>query len=100
MATGGLVLEDLDDAQRAARTIPSGQMALLVKHVGQYNKHAAAKRAGFQQEDVIVAIDGLTERMSEGALIGRLLQTHPAGERVKAEVLRGDERVALELPMQ
>jgi hypothetical protein len=38
--------------------------------------------------------------MSEGVLIGRLLQTHRAGERVKAEVLRGEERIALELPMQ
>jgi len=101
MATGGLVLEDLDEAQRAARNLPSGQMALLVKYVGEYNKHAAAKRAGFQKDDVIVEIDGLKERMSEGALIGRLLQTHRAGESVPAAVLRGEgERVTLVLPMQ
>jgi S1-C subfamily serine protease len=75
-------------------------MALLVKHVGQYNKHAAAKRAGFQQNDIIVEMDGLKSRMSESALIGRLLQTRTVGERVKAEVLRGTERVALEMPMQ
>jgi hypothetical protein len=100
MATGGLVLEDLDDSQRAARKIPPTQMALVVKHVGQYNQHAAAKRAGFQQGDVIVEMDQRKDRMSEGGLIGRLLQTHRAGERVKAEVLRGEERIALELPMQ
>jgi hypothetical protein len=100
MATGGLVLEDVDDTERAARKIPADQMALLVKHVGQYNKHAAAKRAGFQQNDIIVEMDGLKSRMSESALIGRLLQTRTVGERVKAEVLRGTERVALEMPMQ
>ena len=32
-------------------------------------------------------------------MIGHLLQKHQAGERVKATVLRGKERVELTLPM-
>lgn len=100
MATGGLLLEDLADEERARRGTGKEQMALLVKHVGQYGKHAAAKNAGFQKDDVIIELDGITNRVSEGELIGRLLQHHQAGARVKATVLRGERRVDLSLPMQ
>ena len=63
-------------------------------------KHAAAKNAGWQQGDVLVEIDNLTTRMSEGALIGHLLKKHQPGEKVTATVLRGDKKVTLSLPMQ
>jgi serine protease Do len=75
-------------------------MALLVKTVGQYNKHAAAKNAGFQKGDVIVALGEDTARMTESELLGRLLQTTRPGQKLKATVLRGAERVELQLPMQ
>jgi membrane-associated protease RseP (regulator of RpoE activity) len=100
MATGGLLLEDLSDETRASRNLKNDALALLVKHVGQYGKHAAAKKAGFQKDDVIVEIDGLTTRHTEGEVIGHLLQRHRVGEQVKATVLRGEERVELSLPMQ
>lgn len=100
MATGGLVLEDLDDTERSKRGLDRDGMALWVKGVGQYGKHGAAKRAGFEKEDVIVQIDGLTARLTEGELIGRLLQTRQAGEQVKTRVLRGSDRIELTLPMQ
>ena len=100
MATGGLTLEDLPDAARTGRSLAKDQMALLVKAVGQYGKHAAAKNAGFQKEDLIVELDGMSARMTEGELMGRLLQKHQAGEKVKAAVLRGQQRVELTLPMQ
>ena len=61
---------------------------------------AAAKKAGFQKEDVIVAIDGLTKRTSESELIGYLLLKRQPGERVKATVLRGAERLEFSFPMQ
>ncbi len=100
MATGGLVLEDLTAEQRRERRLRKDQMALFVKHVGQYGKHAAAKRAGFQLGDVIVDVEGLSSRATEGELIGRLLQERRQGERVKTVVLRGEKRIDLELPMQ
>ena len=100
MACGGLVLEDLADEMRSSRKIDRDALALFVKSVGQYGKHAAAKNAGFQKDDVIVAIAGLTERMSESELIGRLLQEHRVGEKVSATALRGSQRVELSLPMQ
>ncbi|GDY20051.1 peptidase [Verrucomicrobiota bacterium] len=100
MATGGLVLEDLADEERTRRGLGAEGMALWVKFVGQYNKHAAGKNAGFQKDDVIVELDGQTGRVSEGEMLARLLQKRFPGEKVKALVLRGKERVTLQLPMQ
>lgn len=100
MATGGLVLEDLADSERNQRGVEKEKMALLVKSVGQYGKHAAAKNAGFQKDDVIVELDGISGRLTEGEVMGRLLQNHFPGERVKTVVLRGKQRVDLSLPMQ
>jgi len=100
MATGGLVLEDLDDAERAKRKIEKTQMALNVKSVGQFGKHAAAKNAGFQKDDVILSIAGKSSRMTEGEFIGQMLQNQKVGEKLKTTVLRGEQRVELLLPMQ
>ena len=100
MATGGMLLEDLSDAERTRRGASDDGLALLVKHVGQYGEHAAGKHAGFHKEDVIVEVDGITQRTSESRIIGELLRKHHRGERVKATVMRAGERVTLELPMQ
>ncbi len=100
MATGGLLLEELTPEQRKERGITENQMALLVKHAGEYGKHAAAKKAGFRKEDVVIEVDGITKRTTESELIGRLLEAHAPGEKVKAAVLRGSDRVELSLPIQ
>jgi hypothetical protein len=59
-----------------------------------------ALRAGFLNGDVIVEIDGVNNRLSEGELIGRLLAEHQPGDEVKATVLRDGERHLFALPMQ
>jgi len=100
MASGGLLLVDLTDEERSERGLGKSEMALFVKHVGEYGSHAAAKKAGFQKGDVIVALDGAAGRVTESELIGRLLQKHLPGEQLKATVLRGQQRVELNLPMQ
>jgi S1-C subfamily serine protease len=100
MAAGGLSLEDLGDDARRERGLDAQKMALFVKAVGQYGIHAAGKNAGFQKEDVIVELAGASNRMSESEVLGWLLQNHLAGERVKASVLRGQQRLELSLPMQ
>ncbi len=100
MVLGGLVLEDLPDEARAERGFKKNDLAMLVKSVGQYGKHAAAKKAGFQKDDVIVSLADLKTRLTEGELLGVLLQKHFPGEELKATVLRGQESVKLKLPMQ
>jgi S1-C subfamily serine protease len=99
MALGGLKLDDLADDERTRRDLSPQDLALLAVGVGQYGKHAAAKNAGFQKDDVLVAIDGANQRMTESELIGRLIAKGP-GENVKATVLRGTQRVELTLPIQ
>jgi len=100
MTSGGMVLLDLTDEERTQRKLPQNNMALYVKSVGQYGKHAAAKKAGFQKDDVILQLAGVNTRVTEGELIGYLLQKYPMGTTVKATVLRGNQRVELNLPMQ
>lgn len=100
MALGGLRLDDLADDERARRNLKRDQLALFVTHVGEYGEHAAAKKAGFRKEDVIVEIAGSSRRETESQVIGRLLHSVRPGESVKAVVLRGDDRVELTLPMQ
>jgi serine protease Do len=100
MALGGLWLEDLSDEQRIQRGLGKETMALFVKHAGEYGEHAAAKKAGFQKDDVIVELDGQASRVSESELLGRLLLKHQPGVQVKAAVLRGTERKDFVLPMQ
>ena len=100
MSLGGLLLEDLSDEERARRGLDKEAMALIVKHAGEYGKHSAAKKAGFQKDDVIVELDGQSSRVSESGLLGRLLLEHQPGEQLKAAVLRGTERRELSLPMQ
>lgn len=100
MAAGGLFMEDLADEERAKRNLGKTEMALFVKHAGEYGEHAAAKKAGFRKEDVLVELDGSRERVTESAVIGRILRKHAPGAMMPAVVLRGGERVRLELPVQ
>ncbi len=100
MATGGMILEDLANDDRTKQGIGNDRLALFVKGLGQYGKHAAAKNAGFQKGDVIVTIDGTSSRITEGELIGQLLQKHMPGTKVNATVLRDGKRIDLLLPMQ
>ncbi|MEI2671022.1 MAG: PDZ domain-containing protein [Marmoricola sp.] len=74
-------------------------LALWVKGLGQYGKHAAAKKAGFRKEDVIISIDQRTQRMTESELIGQLLRQHKAGESIPVTVRRGGQDVLLTVPV-
>lgn len=100
MATGGMVLEDLSDAERSTRGLTPDQMALFVKNLGQYGKHAAGKKAGFQKDDIIVSLDGQDRRMTEAQVLVRLLQEKMPGKSVDTKVLRGGKTIDLKIPMQ
>lgn len=100
MATGGLVLEDLPEAERRQAKIAAGDLALQVQYVGQYGDHAAGKRAGFQKDDIIVALDGQTKRLTESQAFGQILQSKMPGTKVAMTILRAGERLSLEMPTQ
>jgi serine protease Do len=100
MVTGGLLLEELPKEDRQRLRIKSGEMALRVKHVGQYGAHAAAKNRGFQEGDVLVSFDGRTDLVREGDLFHHAATECAVGEEVPVVVLRESRRVELKLPMQ
>jgi hypothetical protein len=100
MALGGMLLEELSETDRETRGLKKDQLALRAKHVGEYGEHAAAKKAGFKKDDVLVEIESSTARQSESELIGRMLRDHKPGEAIKAVVLRGNDRIELAWPIQ
>ncbi|MEP6668132.1 MAG: Trx7/PDZ domain-containing (seleno)protein [Chthoniobacter sp.] len=100
MATGGLKLEPLPPEKRTALGLAPGTLALQVARVGEYGPHGAAKKAGFQKDDILIEAGGLTSDLTESEFLGRLLTAHPQKSDVKAIVLRGQQRVELMLPMQ
>jgi S1-C subfamily serine protease len=100
MAAGGLLLEPLSDADRAQLNIAEESMALFVKHVGQYGPHAAAKKAGFRQGDVLVEYDGRSDLMREADVLVHGVTERRVGDKVSATVLRDGKKMKLMLPMQ
>ena len=100
MTTGGLLLEVLPEDERTSLQLGDDQMALRVKHVGQYGPHAAAKKAGFQVGDIIVEFDGRDDLMTDSQLLAHGVTHRLPGERVDVTVLRDGERRTLKLPMQ
>ncbi len=100
MVTGGLVLEPVADDERGKHGIPVEGMALRVKHVGQYGPHAAAKNAGFQKDDVVVKYSGRSDLLTDSDVLRYGVTQHAPGDNVPVEVIRGEKRLTLQLPMQ
>lgn len=100
MAAGGLNLLDLTDEERKQRGLGTEGMALWVKGLGMYGPHAAAKKAGFQKEDVLTEVDGIKDRITESRLHGHLMQARFKGDQVPVKVLREGRTIELSLPMQ
>jgi hypothetical protein len=100
MAFGGMKMDDLTDEERASLGLDKTQMALRIFHVGEFGQHAAAKKAGFKKDDILIQIGDRKQRLSESALIGDLLLHHLPGEKIPAFILRGKARLELKLPQQ
>jgi len=100
MVTGGMKLEAATKRERSELGVEADSMALAVRHLGQYGPHAAAKRAGFREGDVIVAYDRRRDLMTESALLHHgATQTRP-GDQVDVTVVRDGTPRTLPLPMQ
>ncbi len=99
-AAGGLLLEDLPAADRREAGLAENVLALRAKHVGEYGEHAVAKKAGFRKGDIIVAVDGRSERQSESGLIGYALQKKRPGDRLAFSVLREGKRLEMSFSVQ
>jgi S1-C subfamily serine protease len=94
------MLDNLTDEERGAAKLPGETMALRVRHLGEYGEHGVAKRAGFQQGDILIRFDGLTARMSESELLAYTVQRKRSGDEVAATVLRNGKPVVLKFTLQ
>jgi serine protease Do len=100
MGTGGILFEDAGSAARQRLGIAPGEIALRIKHLGQYGSHATAKRAGFRKGDIVVTVDGDNKRRTNIEFIAYAVQKKRPGDRIAITVLRGGKRLQLKLPMQ
>ncbi|MBC8352149.1 MAG: PDZ domain-containing protein [Planctomycetes bacterium] len=100
MTTGGILLEPATPEQRQAAGVAEGEMALHAKHVGQYGAHAAAKRAGVKNGDILIAFDGRNDLIREADIFRHGMQDLKPGQRVPITISRAGKRIQLQLPMQ
>ena len=100
MGTGGLLFESASPSQRRQSGVADDSLALVVKHVGQYGAHAAAKRAGLRKGDIVVSFDGRDDNLTPSQLLAYTAQNTKPGQRVSVVVVRNGSRRTLKLPMQ
>ena len=100
MVTGGLRFETLAAAQRDSLKLENDAVGLRIKSVGQFNEHAAGKKAGFKVDDVLIKVGSLNKPATESQLFAALINAYKPGDSVPVELLRGDKRLTLQLPIQ
>jgi hypothetical protein len=100
MTLGGMRLETVPEGERRELKLPADELALRAKWVGQYNEHAVAKRAGFLKDDIIVAINGEKNPITESELMARLLKTKAPGDPITMTVLRGPQKLEFSFAQQ
>lgn len=99
IATGGLTLAPLSAEDRQSREIEE-PMALEAVGVGRWGAHAAAKKAGFQEGDVIIEFDGQRDLEVESELFAYVSEHRKPGDRVDVKLLRNGRTMSLKLPIQ
>ena len=85
---GGMLLEQAD------------QGGLLVKRVGKYGPHGAARRTGIREGDRIVSYDGHKDFQSEQDLLTYVVTKKKPGDKVDVVVRRGPKELTFALPIQ
>ena len=100
MVTGGMQLVPIDADKRQQLNLGKKKMALLVRHLGQYNAHAAAKRAGLRKGDILVSYDDKADLTTESELFAHGLRNRKPGEKVSIVAIRGGKRREFTIPIQ
>ena len=104
VALGGMVLQDLSDAERQRNGIGKTEMALNVENVSRRsrrsNSETNAQKAGIRRGDIIVAYGDRTDRLTESGIIGYVLQDEPQAKALPIKLLRNGEQIAVELSLE
>ena len=99
IALGGMRLDVATEEERKAANVADG-MALKVRSAGRYGAHAAARKAGFKEGDILVAFDGQNEFQRESDIFNYVAKNSRAGRTVQVDVARGAQRLSFRLPIQ
>jgi hypothetical protein len=100
MVTGGMLLEAMSPDERSKVGLPTTGMAIKIKYLGEYGPHGAAKKAGFQRSDVILAVGEHNNYLRETDWIAGALREYKVGAQVPVTVWREGKKIELKLPMQ
>ncbi|MFN4257911.1 MAG: Trx7/PDZ domain-containing (seleno)protein [Gemmataceae bacterium] len=94
----GLKLDPISGPEKANRGIAAKDMALSVR--GMYGRSGAVlPKAGLRNGDILIAVDGKTDLLTETDFLVYLRLTHGPGDFVKFTILRGANRHELTIPM-
>lgn len=97
---GGMYLETLADSKRKQLKIADGKMALNVRNLGKYGKHAVAMRAGIRKGDVLISFDGRTDLMSETEVIAYGMQNTKKNQMVTLKLIRNGKPLTVKYKVQ
>ena len=104
VALGGMVLQDLSDAERQRKGIGEEKMALRVERVSRGGRRSSgqtnAQEAGIRRGDIIVAYDDSTDRLTESGVIAHVLQEQPQAKTLPIKLLRNRDQVEVELSLE
>lgn len=93
----GVKLEPMTDADKEKRGLEHDRLALVVK--GLFGRGGPrVKEAGLRVNDVVVAVDGQTEAMTESDFLAYLRLQHGPNDPVRFQILRGDRYQELVIP--
>ena len=104
VALGGMVLENLSDAERQRNGIGETEMALRVENIRRGDRRSGgqtnAGKAGIRRGDIITAYGERTDRLSESGIIGYVLQEQPQAKALPIKLLRNGEQIEVELSLE
>ena len=100
MAAGGLKMRHLRTDERREHGLKERQTALLVEHVGQYNDHAVAKKAGFLKGDIVISFDGKEDLLTETDVFAYVMRERPKDSIVAVRILRKGQEQTLRFKLQ
>ncbi len=82
---------NISKEDRATLKLPADQLALRVKHAGQFGEHAQAKNAGVQKGDIINRWADQQNPWSESDLLTWSLTNLKPGQQYEIEYRRGEQ---------
>lgn len=104
VALGGMVLQDLSDAERQRNGIGETEMALSVETVGRSGRRSSgqtnAQRAGIRRGDIVIAYGDRTDRLTESGIIAYALQEQSQAITLPIKLLRNGQQVEVKLSLE